>query len=211
MEREKETDNQTTEERILEAAARVFTRKGYDATKTRDIQEEAGLKNVASLHYYYRSKERLFELVISRAMKDFSKIMDEILTGSLPLDQKIRSFVPNYIDFIKENPFLPSFIMTEIQRNPEHCSDMLHAEGSMEVLEKQIQDLADQKVIRPISMPNFMASLIGLVVFPFISKSVLKLKTGIDDEGFQQMLEERKELIPDMLINYLFYEPPKKV
>jgi len=210
MERNKDTDNQSTEERILEAAARVFTRKGYDATKTRDIQEEAGLKNVASLHYYYRSKDRLFELVISRAMGEFSRIMDEVLNRDLSLDKKIRIFVPKYIEFIKNNPYLPSFITTEVQRNPEQFANRWEARGGMEALQSQLNRLAAEKIIRPISLANFMANLIGLVVFPFISESVLKLKTGIDDAGFKQMIEERKELVPEMMINYLFYEPPKK-
>ena len=53
----------STEEKILEAASKVFTEKGFAGTRTRDIAEHAGI-NLALLNYYFRSKEKLFEQVM---------------------------------------------------------------------------------------------------------------------------------------------------
>ncbi len=197
-----------TEEKIRLAALKVFTEKGFEATKTRDIAAEAGI-NIASLHYYYRSKEKLFEIVIGETMGRFSGLMDGILDTQMPLHQKIKRFTELYIDFLKENPFLPMFILSESQRNVMAINQMMQDQTALPILEKQIKDLIESGVIRPISIQNFMSSLVGLVIFPFLSKSLLQVKTGIDELAYVQMLEERKEHIPAMIINYLYFDAPE--
>lgn len=200
----------STEERILKAAAEVFTKKGYEATKTRDIAEVANI-NIASLHYYFRSKEKLFDLVMEEAIKDFSKIINKILNSDLPLHKKIKSFVPGYIDFLIANPLLPIFVMSESQKNLEKIESLILEREALPVLQKQIKELIEKQEIRPISFPNFMSNLIGLTIFPFLSKPVLKSITGIDEKHFQIMLEERKSMIPDMIIGYLYFEQPNSL
>lgn len=197
----------STEDRIRVAAAKVFTQKGFEATKTRDIADEAGI-NIASLHYYFRSKEKLFELIIVETMVKFSNLMDRILNGEIPLHHKIQQFVPAYIDFLKENPFLPMFIMSESAKNPEKIDKMMNDTNSLPMLRRQIEELIATDTIRPISLENFICNLIGLIVFPFISKELLQFKTGIQDEAYEQMLEERKQMIVDMLIRHMYYQPP---
>ncbi len=199
----------STEEKIKSAAVQVFTEKGYAATKTRDIAEAAGI-NIASLHYYFRSKEKLFYLVIQEAMERFSKLMDGILDSDKPLHEKIKHFAVMYIDFIKENPFLPMFILSESNKDPQKIDQMMKNENHMTVLQKQIDELVASKIIRPISIDNFFSNLMGLIVFPFLSKPLMKIKTGLDDQGFEKMLEERKQMIPEMVIGYLYYAPPQE-
>lgn len=205
--KEKDTARAGTEERIRLAAIKVFTEKGFEATKTRDIAAEADI-NIASLHYYYRKKEKLFELVIGEAMGRFSGLMDQVLNGPSPLHEKIRAFAPAYIDFLKENPFLPMFILSESQRNLPLLDAMIDNERSLHVLEAQLEELTAAKLIRPISIHNFIVNLVGMVIFPFLSKSIIKLKTGLDEGTYLDMLEERKTLVPEILINHLYFEPP---
>ncbi len=197
-----------TEERILEAATKVFTEKGYEATRTRDIAQEANI-NIASLHYYYRSKEKLFELVVRRAMNDSSKHMDQIFSSNLPLHEKIRQFVVGYIDFLKVNPFIPMFILSESQKDPEKIDRLLNKDETMKKIEIQLESLIAEGVIRPINMTHFISNMIALVIFPFLSKSLLCMQNDLSEQDFQQMLEERKEMVPDMLINYLYLKIPE--
>lgn len=204
---EKDTAALGTEERIRLAAIKVFTEKGFEATKTRDIATEAGI-NIASLHYYYRSKEKLFELVIGETMGRFSGLLDQVLNGPQPLHEKIRAFAPAYIDFLKANPFLPMFILSESQRNLPMLDTMMNNDHSLQVLKRQLEELIAAKLIRPISIHNFIVNLVGMVIFPFLSKSLLKLKIGMEEATYIEMLEERKTLIPEMIIGYLYFEPP---
>lgn len=201
-------ENQTTEEKIKEAAAHVFIQKGYAATKTRDIAEEAGI-NIASLHYYYRSKDKLFEIVIGEALRRFSKVMDEIFNSDSPLEEKIKRFVHRYIDFFKENTQVPLFIMSESQTNPEKVEKMLSNQKTLGKLKKQLEELAEKGVIRKIHYAHFMMNLVGTTVFPFISKPLMLRKLNISSKAYDALLEERKQIIPEMIINYMYLKKPK--
>lgn len=198
----------STEERILQAATRVFMENGYDATTTRSIAEAADI-NIASLHYYFRSKDKLFELVMENVMKNFSSQMDAVLNSARPLHEKIRMFVLRYIDFLKENPFLSLFIISESHKDVAKIERMMHDGFVMKTLEDQIANLVEKGIIRPISIGNFFVNLVSLTVFPFLSKPLLKMKTGMNDAGFVAMLEERKTMIPEMILNFLYLKDPK--
>ena len=202
------TDALGTEEKIKIAAIKVFTEKGFAATKTRDIAEAAGI-NIASLHYYYRSKEKLFEIVISETMFRFSRLMHSVLDGDIPLHQKIRNFAAMYIDFLKENPMLPMFILSESNRNPLGVDRMMDDKDHLPKLQAQIDELVAKGVIRPISLGNFFSNLVGMTIFPFLSIPLMKIKIGMDEEAFLAMIEERKEMIPDMIIKYLYLKSPE--
>ncbi|MBV6647378.1 MAG: TetR/AcrR family transcriptional regulator [Cyclobacteriaceae bacterium] len=197
----------STEEKIKHAAARVFTRKGYAATKTRDIAEEAGI-NIASLHYYYRSKDRLFELIIGEALRVFSSTMDEIFGSQIPLHEKIKAFASRYIDFIKENPYIPLFIVSESHTNVDRINEMLSDQKTIDKLKLELEDLTEKGIIRPIHHGHFMMNLVSLTVFPFLSKPLLLKKIGISSSEYDMLIEERKSMIAEMLINYLYIQKP---
>lgn len=193
----------STEEKIRVAAARVFVRKGYAATKTRDIAEEAGI-NIASLHYYYRSKDKLFELVIGESIRRFSQMLDQVFGSDLPLQDKIRQFVAFHLETFKDNPHVPNFVLSESQKNPELLDKMMVHEKSLLRLKQELKELAEAGVIREIHHAQFILNLMGLTMFPFLAKPIVQLKTHVDDEEYARILEDRKEMIPEIIINYLF-------
>src|ERR1700744_1384339 len=108
----------STEEKIKEAARKLFTQKGFSATRTRDIADEAGI-NLALLNYYFRSKQKLFDLVMMENFQEFIKgitvnFMDETMT----FEQRIQRIVIAYVDMLTRLPDLPMFILNEIRGNP---------------------------------------------------------------------------------------------
>ena len=199
---EQDYSHLSTEEKIIAAAKQVFVRKGYSGTKTRDIAEEAGI-NIASLHYYYRSKDKLFEIVIGNALDRFSMGMDKILGGDMPLDEKVRAFVENYITFFKENPYVPMFIMSEALTNPDKMSEMLDRQKVLEKLADQFSKLTEDGSIRKMHHGHFMMNLVGLTAFPFVARPIIMKKVGLNDKEFDDLLEERKKLIPEMILGHL--------
>src|SRR5690349_7625597 len=97
-----ETDA-STEEKIKEAARKVFLRKGYSATRTRDIAEESGI-NLALLNYYFRSKEKLFHIVMEEKFdKLFGTIIPILNEGSTTLDKKVELLASHYVNMLNEN------------------------------------------------------------------------------------------------------------
>ncbi len=183
----------TTEEKIKEAARKVFTQKGYKATRTRDIADEAGI-NLALLNYYFRSKEKLFGMVMAEKMQQFLGFMEPLINqASTPLEEKIEALASEYILLISENPDLPFFILSEIKNNPAYFMKITGNRNflSKSVLIKQFQDRVPGR--NPF---HFLINLLGLCIFPFIMNPVLLKMGALDDKTFAKMMKERKYLIP---------------
>ena len=110
--------NISAEEKILAAAHKVFTTKGMNGARMQDIADEAGI-NKALLHYYFKDKDKLFETIfVVEAQRFFPKIT-MIFQSDAPLFEKIENFVSEYIDEMQENPYLPWFVINEMNRDPE--------------------------------------------------------------------------------------------
>ncbi len=117
------TPDLSTEQKIKEAARNVFTRKGYAATRTRDIAEEAGI-NLALLNYYFRSKEKLFEQIMMEKMQSFFGSLAPVLNDTnTTLETKIELLVACYIDMLTLDPNMPLFVLNEIQNNLTHLKE----------------------------------------------------------------------------------------
>jgi AcrR family transcriptional regulator len=107
--------DQSTEEKIKAAAKKVFMTKGFDGCSVRDIAKEVG-SNVALLNYYFRSKEKLFELIFEGAMSDFLQSMMAVFSSDLTLREKLELIIDQEFDFFMEHPELPMFILHSIQQ-----------------------------------------------------------------------------------------------
>lgn len=182
----------STEEKIKEAARTVFTRKGYAATRTRDIAEEAGI-NLALLNYYFRSKEKLFELIMMEKMTSFFGAITPILDDSgLSLEQKLVAVSESYTSVLLQNPDLPLFILGEIRMNPNQFVNKLPIGKALEShFIKQLQERRPD--LHPV---HFLINMLGLTVFPFVIKPVLITAGALNEKAFNARIEERIALIP---------------
>jgi AcrR family transcriptional regulator len=179
----------STEEKIKAAARTVFMKKGFAATRTRDIAEEAGI-NLALLNYYFRSKEKLFELVMfEKFQKFFGIIINVAHDSSLSLDKKVELFINNYINLLMDNPDLPIFILSEIRDKPERfvSTTQLKALLSESSLVKQLREKRDD--INPLQL---IISLLGLTVVPFLMRPLLQASGALDEKTFKKFIEERR-------------------
>ncbi|HPE39812.1 MAG TPA: TetR/AcrR family transcriptional regulator [Bacteroidales bacterium] len=198
----------TTEEKIKEAARKVFHKKGYAGTRTRDIAEEAGV-NLALLNYYFRSKEKLFDLIMEETMQLFFQSMKGLINNErTTLQEKLQDFTTQYIDFLCSQPELPIFILNEIQMNPKGLSERM---GLQQVvigayILKQFKEDIGNKDIPDSALLQMIINIIGMMVFPFIGKSLLKEIFNLSDEQFQSMMNDRKKLVP-LWIESMFSAP----
>jgi AcrR family transcriptional regulator len=192
-------NNDSTEEKIKDAARRVFTRKGYVATRTRDIAEESGF-NLALINYYFRSKEKLFDMIMLEPLQSFvHSIIDIINDPKTSLQQKIEILVAHYIDMLIENPDLPLFILSEVNADPEKLIAKvgINALDAKELyIAKQWKSMATKKKLPKESSMHFLMNIVSLTIFPFIARPLIKNRTGMTTEQFNAVMEERKRLIP---------------
>ncbi|MGN6804032.1 MAG: TetR/AcrR family transcriptional regulator [Ginsengibacter sp.] len=191
--KKKISSDPSTEEKIKSAASKVFLRKGYSATRTRDIAEEAGI-NLALLNYYFRSKEKLFQKVMQEKMQQFFGVLLQIVNDpSTQLETKIEQIVSNYIDVLSENPELPLFVLSEMKGHADKIQNILPVQkfnGNLSFV-KQLQEKRPD--INPI---HFLMNILGMTVFPFVAKPAFTLIASTNKSELESILKERKELIP---------------
>lgn len=188
----------STEEKIKEAARTVFYKKGFAATRTRDIAEEADI-NLALLNYYFRSKAKLFEMIMMETLSGFIKNMVVVLNDEkTTLERKVEEIASRYIDLITKEPEIPTFIVTEIRNNPNMLLEKLPIKQVLanSVFFKQHKAAVEKGEILEPNPLHFLMNVIGLVVFPFIAKPLLMGGSGINDSEFNALMTERKKLIP---------------
>jgi TetR/AcrR family transcriptional regulator len=197
------TDNdKQTEEKIFEAATDVFVEKGMDGARMQDIANHAGI-NKALLHYYFRTKDQLFNKVFEKiAGRMFSKFAP-VFNEKLSLEEKIRFFFKAHISFLHENPRLPGFILNEINRNPARIKKLLSTIEFKKIwmlLYDQHKNELDKYNITEENLPQIMTTIAAISVFPFAARGILEgifQNMGIN---FEKYIEERKEFAADFVI-----------
>lgn len=199
------TSDIQTEDKIFEAATEIFQEKGYDGTRMHDIAQKAGI-NKALLHYYFRSKDALFEAVFRKlASKLFSKFTP-ILSPGLSLEEKLHFFFREHIEFLKENPRLPFFIINELNRKPERIQRLIRNidfKLIYKTLSEQHRNEFEKYDITPDSLLQIMTSIAAISIFPFIGKKFFEVIMDKFNKNFDEYLEERKEFAPDFVLSAL--------
>ncbi len=134
---------QSKEQQILEAAEREFMTKGYDGARTTSIAKAAGVTH-AMLHYYFRTKELLFERIIEKKMSEITPVLTYLFgNADLPLTERIKEAVSVHFDFIAANPELPKFLMNEVLPHKERCDMFKSKIESFVYLFSQLQNEVD--------------------------------------------------------------------
>ncbi|HWE43207.1 MAG TPA: helix-turn-helix domain-containing protein [Gemmatimonadaceae bacterium] len=200
-----------TEQRILQAARSVFVRRGTSGARMQEIAAEAGV-NQALLHYYFRSKQRLAEAIFREAAGRLVPAVLRLLGSDAPLEQKVEGFVHLYIDTVREQPFLPGYILAELHQHPERVRGLREAIGLQPAtvaktllarLRTQLDEGAKSGTLRRIAPEQFVVSLLALTVFPFAARPVLDLALGMDDDAFARFLDQRRTELPPFILSAL--------
>ena len=194
----KTASDTSTEERIKGAAKKIFLKKGYAATRTRDIAEEAGL-NLALLNYYFRSKEKLFDIIMLENLQHFIDGIREILNDKeTTIEQKIGTIVSNYIDLLIQQPDLPLFVLHELRTNPKELISKIDREKfiNRSYFMQQVREGIKEGKIAAVNPLHFLMNIIGLTIFPFVASPILQNIGGLKQQDFNVLMEERKKLIP---------------
>lgn len=193
-----------TEQHILAAAKDIFFTNGFAGARMQDIADAAGI-NKALLHYYFRSKEKLFQVIFWDAVSHFFKVLNEIFSSNIPLFDKIRKFSCAYIDMVKEKPHLPLFVIYELNRNPGLFMKKATTDASQpkpQLFLQQIKEEMERGTIRnDIEPVQILLNILSLTIFPFLAKTMIKNNLKLSDKQFNAEMEKRKELIPEFVIN----------
>ncbi len=194
--------DQETRERILDAADRVFIRKGTARGRTQEIADEAGV-NKALVHYYFGTKAALADAIFARALGTLvPRIFGILADPNRSIEQKVPAIVKEQIDFHTARPYLAGYMIAELHAHPERIARMMTAHGRipLDVLRRQLQEGARAGKLRRIAPEQFVASMMGLLLFPFAIRAALCELLGFDAERWQAFLEERRRMLPDFVM-----------
>lgn len=187
----------STEQLILEAAEEEFLRKGFDGARTTAIAERAGVTH-AMLHYYFRTKEQLFERIVAKitalvAQTIFAAMGDP----QRPIVERIRSGIASHFDLVAAHPLLPRFFLNEVVMRPEHyhlLDDSL--KERIPTLFLRLQAEADRAAeageMEAVDMRQLFISIVSLNVFPFLALPFAGLLLGEMAGDREKFLAARK-------------------
>lgn len=185
------TEDLNTEEKILAAAETIFLRDGYDGARMQAIANEAGI-NKALLHYYFRSKDMLFEKIFdSKILKFFPDITEALQSSELSFEQKIHLFIEKYIQILGKYPFLPLFVISTINKpDKQDFIKKLPIHIFQSLIVAYMADV-EKGEVRQLNIFQFMISIVGMCVFPFLGKPIIQNGLGVSNEDFNELMEQR--------------------
>ncbi len=205
-----------TEQKILEAAHAVFIKKGMDGARMQEIADEAGI-NKSLLHYYFRSKQKLFEAIFRKIFASAFPNISRLMLSHRPIEIKIGMFIDQYIDLLTNNPYLPNFILKEINRDPQSLAKAISQPelNSHEVLSsinkqginpREIFQMFENEMkagnIKKMNPADLMANILGLSIFPFAAKPLLTIMFfNGDKKAYNNFLKDRKKTVKEFVLN----------
>jgi TetR/AcrR family transcriptional regulator len=205
-------DDAKAEQLILDAARRVFIRRGTAGARMQEIAQEAGV-NPALLHYYFRSKDRLAERVFLEAAGRLFAALAPTVAAEAPLEVVIEQFVHRYIDEVRRHPFIPGYVVAELHHHPERVPALFAriagtpagelGRAAVAGFTARLAARVQRGEMRPVNARQFLVSVIGTVVFPFVARPILCAALHLDAEGFEAFLEERRRELPALLLSAL--------
>jgi AcrR family transcriptional regulator len=191
----------STEERILEAAKKVFILQGLEGTSMQQIADEAGI-NKSLLHYYFRSKEKLFGAVFIYAFQYIVPQLKDIMVSDTTIFVKIEKLVSEYMDLLMRHEFIPAFVLQEINRDPDRLFQLMQSSGvNPSLFLDQFQDEIKKGNIRQIDPKQLLINILSMCIFPVAARPLLQRMFFKNNETiYQHFLEERKKAVSDFII-----------
>ncbi|NLI35618.1 MAG: TetR/AcrR family transcriptional regulator [Bacteroidales bacterium] len=197
----KEKDN-TTEERILEAAKKVFLRDGLQGARMQDIADLATI-NRSMLHYYFRDKEMLSQEVMKTVVSKFVVAFKENLNSELSFEEKVDNYIAAEINLAFDNPDLLIFALHESSKDPDFFKKIIESKMSV-VFRKQMKEAYEKGQIVPKNIEEFVVSVSSLCMFPFIAGPLYMMIFRWDEEKWASYRKVLKRSLPKLIKRVIF-------
>lgn len=186
------------EARILHAAQAEFEAKGYNGARMQAIADTAGISK-ASLHYYFRSKDKLFEKIFEQAIEEYLPIIQTWSDDSLDWEKKVRKFSDQLFQFIKHGKML--FLIREINRNPELISSRLKHKKKPNTLVTYFNNLVEQGIIEKTDARLLYIFLNSLCCFPIVNREMFEKALRMTTKEYDELMQHYAQFAADFFIN----------
>ena len=187
---------QSKEQQILEAAEKEFLEKGYNGARTTSIAKSAGVTH-AMLHYYFRTKEQLFERFIDKKMSEVVPLLTHLFGNSdLPLVERIEKTISVHFDFVATNPDLPRFLINEILPYKERC-DLFYSKVAnflylFNNLQREVNEAAARGEVEQFNVLLLFQSILSLNIFPSLMANMIENLMSNNEQSMKEIFAQRK-------------------
>ena len=200
----KKTEN--TEEKIIAAAREVFLRKGMDGARMQEIADEAGI-NKSLLHYYFRSKDKLFDRVFTETFKNVIDLITEVFSSSITLESFIENFVRGYTSVLIKKPYIANFVLHELSRNPQRVVEHINLTNFDKLKLASLISSEDKNTIRQFNPIQIIVDILALCIFPFVAKPIIKgFMFDGDIEEYNIFIDQRTQHIIEFVKSAVFIQ-----
>jgi len=191
-----------TEQHIKETARRIFLKEGKMLAITQEIADAAGV-NRTLLHYYFRSRDLLFNVVFTEALTKLREGVHEVIGSQLEFRQKVEKLLEVFYEELTELPYLETFITLQLNQEPHKYEDMfVQLPGGKERLRnflKEIQHEMEKGTIPVMKPINYFINIFALMAYPYVARPIYKNMFDLSDAAFNKLLPERKNIILSLL------------
>lgn len=193
-----------SQRQIVDAARDVFQRKGFDGARMQDIADVAGI-NKALLHYYFKNKDSLFEAVFQEALGKLMGPVLHVLGSDASVERKVTTLVTTYMDGLMANLHIPAFVLHELTRNPQRLAQFVGKQqiSGIQVFLNQLEQGMCEGRYRRMDPRQAFIHLLSMIVFPFISRPVIQVAFGLDDESYGLFMRDRVGLIGENFLEFI--------
>jgi TetR/AcrR family transcriptional regulator len=190
----------TTEEHILQQAREIFYLKGLAGARMQEIADRSGI-NKAMLHYYFKTKELLFDKVFADAFEAFAGKIAEVLNSGATLEEKVKEYVNHTVDALALNPGIPIFVLNELTGNPLRMVEKFAGEDkiNLDIFKQQVERQTNGKI----DAEALFMDMVALCVYPFVMAPVFKQLLQKSDQQYQDAMQLRKAHIINELLTRL--------
>ena len=188
--------NDNLEKRIVETARTIFIRRGYADASMSDIAEAVGIKR-STLHYYFRTKDRLFHEIFADIVREIFPRLQGILEEDAPFMERLNGVIDEYLTLFRTNPALPFFIVGEINRDAKHLIGVMYelgVEGYIHTVKRRLVEEIRRGELRRVPLREFFMTFYSLVIFPTLTRNIIEslmLDEGEEYEDFRRLWKRR--------------------
>ncbi len=192
-----------TKQKILQAAEKIFHKNGFKGTRTTQIAEEAGISRTM-LHYYFRTKESLFQEVLESTLNLVFSNMKRLIGQQVDLETLVDGIIEVISDLFEAKPGLPSFIVNLFNESEELAYFLAHSqEDSIPFQLEEILKYEKQRgaVSESVSGEDLIMNIYGLCAIPYLTMTYVKAKENRDVEGMKTFIRKRRTKIKAFVLN----------
>ena len=196
-------NEQSTQALILEAALREFHQNGFKGARTSRIAEAAGISRTM-LHYYFSTKEALFEAVLNKTFGAVLPHFQRMVGQELGVFDLLENLVEAIADMLEENPGLPSFVVNILNESPELLLNIagIGDERSPDLLDTVLEKARAQNLIRPdVRGEDLLIHIWGLCSTPYLLAPYIAVKEKRDAEQMRQFIRGRRKTVLALIVN----------